>query len=267
VNRVRALLWKEMIDLRLNPWVFLPSVIAGFMAIMMPLAITVIVPAVSGESLVDSGEFAMLVNAFAGLPGLAGLDPEAQVQALVFQQFLMFLILVPVIGATGAAAHSVVGEKQARTLEPLLATPITALELIVAKELAALLPALALTVVYFGVDLLVVAWFARPGVLWTLLNPRSMAVVLLLGPLVVFAALQVAVCVSSRAEDERNAQALGSFVIIPVVALFVAPLLGVQLLTPAVIGGLVLGLVVMNAVLMRISLRVFDRETILTRWK
>ena len=39
-----------------------------------------------------------------------------------------------------AAAHAVVGEKQARTLEPLLATPITTVELLVAKVLGALVP-------------------------------------------------------------------------------------------------------------------------------
>ena len=40
------------------------------------------------------------------------------------------------------AAYSVIGEKQARTLEPLLATPITTFELLAAKVLGALLPAL-----------------------------------------------------------------------------------------------------------------------------
>ena len=45
------------------------------------------------------------------------------------------------------AAHAIVGEKQARTLEPLLATPLTTLELLMAKVLGALLPTLAISLV------------------------------------------------------------------------------------------------------------------------
>lgn len=267
MSRVRALLWKEFIDVRLNPWVFLPAMIAGIVSIMVPVAIAIVVPSVSGESLAESGEFTAMMEAVQQHPALRGLNPEAMVQAVIFQQFLLFLILVPVIGSTTAAAHSVVGEKQARTLEPLLATPITALELLVAKELAAFLPVFVLTVVCYVIDVAVVAWLAQPGVVRVLLSARSLAIVFVMGPLVVFAALQLAVCVSSRVEDERSAQALGSLIILPVVVLFLAPLMGVQLLTPLAVGGLILLLVIVNLVLMRVSIAVFDRESILTRWK
>ena len=51
---------------------------------------------------------------------MRGLDPEAAIQAYVFQYFLVMLVLGPVTSAMSVAAFSVVGEKQARTLEPLL---------------------------------------------------------------------------------------------------------------------------------------------------
>ena len=60
------------------------------------------------------------------------------------------------------AAYSVVGEKQARTLEPLLATPITTFELLSAKVLASLLPALALTALMFAVYVLGIAVLGKP---------------------------------------------------------------------------------------------------------
>ena len=52
---------------------------------------------------------------------------------------------MPITGAMALAAHAIVGEKQARTLEPLLATPITTTELLVAKVLGALVPTLAIS--------------------------------------------------------------------------------------------------------------------------
>ena len=59
-------------------------------------------------------------------------------QLFLFQQFLMLFLLTPITGAMALAAHAIVGEKQARTLEPLLATPITTFELLAAKVLGAL---------------------------------------------------------------------------------------------------------------------------------
>lgn len=267
MTRLAALLGKEFLDLRLNPWVFLPAAIGGVFSLVLPFVIAVIVPSVSGESLSESGELQMALDAYREQPGARALDPEAAIQAWIFQQFLMFLILIPVIGSTSAAAHSVVGEKQARTLEPLLATPITTFELLAAKVLAALLPALALTAICFAVQVAAVALFARSGVFWILLAPRSLALVFLLGPLAVLAALQVAVCVSSRVDDERSAQAIGSLVAMPIAVLFVAPLLGIQAVTMPVIAGIAAVLVVVNAGLIRLSIAVFDRESILTRWK
>ena len=86
----------------------------------------------------------------------------------------MLFLLTPITGAMALAAHAVVGEKQARTLEPLLATPITTAELLVAKVLGALTPTLVLS----GAALLVyfcgIALFAEPGVMRAMLVPRTL---------------------------------------------------------------------------------------------
>ena len=57
---------------------------------------------------------------------------------------LMFMILPVAIPVT-IAAYSIVGEKTSRSLEPLLATPITTTELLVGKMIAACVPAVAVT--------------------------------------------------------------------------------------------------------------------------
>lgn len=267
MTRFSAMLRKELLDLRLNPAVMLPAAISGLAALIIPFVITVVVPRLSGKSLADSGDFELALEVIRAQAGGAAFDPETAVQAWVLQVFLIFLILIPVIGATSIAAHSVIGEKQARTLEPLLATPMTAFELLAAKTIAALVPALGLTLICYAVDLVLIAIFARPGVLGVLLGPRPLLLVLVLGPLAALAALQVAVCMSSRVEDERTAQGIGSFVAVPVVVIFILPLVGMQTFTHLLFGGLVVALVAANVLLMRLSIAVFDRESILTRWK
>jgi ABC-2 type transport system permease protein len=100
-----------------------------------------------------------------------------------------------------------------------------------------------------------------------MLGPRSLGVVFLLGPLAALAALQMAVCVSSRVNDARTAQQIGVTVILPIVGLFIGQIAGVFTLTAQVIGLISLALVALNLVLMIVAIRIFDRETILTRWK
>jgi len=177
------------------------------------------------------------------------------------------LVLIPVTSSMSLAAYSVVGEKQARTLEPLLVTPITTFELLGAKVLGAFLPSIALTAVSYIVYVLMTVIFARPGVAGILLGARSIATVFVLGPLAALAALQMAVCVSSRVNDARTAQQIGVLVILPIPGLLVGQLLGALTLSVPVIASIALGLLAINAGLIWLAIALFDRETILTRWK
>jgi len=267
MTRVRALLGKELADLRQNPAVFVPAVITGFFAVLLPFFVAVIVPYFTGEQLSDSSDFQIAIEMYRSQPFTRALDPEGAIQAWIFQQFVLLLVLTPVAGSMSVAAYTVIGEKQARTLEPLLATPITTLELLGAKVLAALLPAMALAAGCFGVYLLGIVLFAHPGVASTLLTPRPLAIVFLLGPLSSLAALQLAVCVSSRVNDARSAQQIGALIILPIAGLLVAQLTGTAVLTLSSIVLIALALIVLNVALMRLGVALFDRESILTRWK
>jgi ABC-2 type transport system permease protein len=265
--RVGALLGKELADLRKNPSVFVPAIITGLMSILLPFFVAVIVPAVTGERLAESSDFQVALEMYRDQPGLRGLDPEGAVQAWIFQQFLILLVITPVAASMSVAAYTVIGEKQARTLEPLLATPLTTFELLSAKVLGSLIPSILLTFASFGLYVLGTILFARPGVAWALLTPRSLLIVFLLGPLAALAALQMAVCVSSRVNDPRSAQQIGALIILPVSGLLIAQVTGSFLLTGTIILLIAAALAIINAGLMALGISLFDRESILTRWK
>jgi ABC-2 type transport system permease protein len=267
MSRALALLGKELADLRQNLALFVPSVIVTVVAVFMPVMVAVIVPAVTGERLSDSGDLEIAVEMYKKDPAMRTLEPEAAIQAYVFQYFLVMLVLAPITSAMSVAASSVIGEKQARTLEPLLVTPITTFELLGAKLLGALVPALFVSVISLALYLLVVAAVAATGVFSVLLGPRTLGVVLLLGPLASMVALQLAICVSSRVNDARTAQQLGIFVILPIPALLLGQIFGGIELTGPLILWMALGLFIVNIGLMWVAVRLFDRETILTRWK
>lgn len=265
--RMLALLRKELADERQNLGLFVPSLIVAVVAILLPVFVAIVVPYATGERLSDSSDFEIAVELYRSQPGTRTLDPEAAIQAYLFQFFAVMLVLIPVTSSMSLAAYSVVGEKQARTLEPLLVTPITTFELLGAKVLGAFLPSIALTAVSYIVYVLMTVIFARPGVAGILLGARSIATVFVLGPLAALAALQMAVCVSSRVNDARTAQQIGVLVILPIPGLLVGQLFGALTLSVPVIASIALGLLAINAGLIWLAITLFDRETILTRWK
>jgi len=185
----------------------------------------------------------------------------------MFRQFLLLLVLSPIAAAMSVAAWAIVGEKQARSLEPLLASPVTTFELLAAKTLSALLPAVILSVAMFCVYVAGVATLAGAGVALSLLTAQPLTVMFLLGPLAALAALQLAVCMSSRANDPRSAQQMGALVILPLAGLMVLQLMGAVPLSVSNVLMIVAGLVAVNVALAAAAVAVFDRESILTRWK
>jgi ABC-2 type transport system permease protein len=266
-GRIAALLGKELADLRQNPSVFVPAIITALASLMLPFFVAIVVPAVSGERLSESSDFEIALEVYRSQPAMRDLDPETAIQAWIFQQFLILLLLTPVAGSMSVAAYSVIGEKQARTLEPLLATPIRTFELLAAKVLGSLIPSLALTLGCFALYVGATMLLGGPGAHRVLLSGRSLAIVFGLGPLAALAALQLAVCVSSRVNDARSAQQIGALIILPIAGLLVAQVTGSVILSSTIVLLIALGLMIVNAVLMFVGIALFDRESILTRWK
>jgi ABC-2 type transport system permease protein len=70
-----------------------------------------------------------------------GLDvPGAQIA--LFNTALMYFLILPAVIPLAIAAYSIIGEKEQGSLEPLLATPISDLELFLGKALASVIPGL-----------------------------------------------------------------------------------------------------------------------------
>lgn len=266
--RVFALARKDARELLRNPGAILPAVMMVFGSLFPAFLVIVVVPKLVGRTLDQSGEFAeQAANATGKLPELAGLSGDAMIQTFLFHQFSLLLLLVPIVAATALATHAVIGEKQARALEPLLATPISTLELLTAKALTPFLFALGLTWSAVGLYVLGAFAFGEPGVWRAVVGVRLVIMFGLLGPLVELASLLVSVIVSSRASDPRSAQQLTALLILPITAVFVAQLMGVLVVGPTAMLLGSLGCLVLNTLLLWIGVRVFQRETILTRWK
>jgi len=266
--RVFALARKDASELMRNPGAIIPPILMVFASLFPLFLVIFIVPMVVGETLEQSGEFAEeAANAVGRIPELAGLSGNALIQTFLFHQFSLLLLLVPIVSATALATHAVIGEKQSKALEPLLATPISTIELLAAKTLTPFVFALALTWAAVALEVIGAVAIGEPGMWRSIVGPRLFLLFGVLGPLVVLASLQVSVITSSRASDPRSAQQLTALLILPITVVFVAQLMGLLVVGPTAILLGSAGCLALNGILLWIGVRVFQRETILTRWR
>ncbi|MBC8505171.1 MAG: ABC transporter permease subunit [Anaerolineales bacterium] len=197
-----------------------------------------------------------------------GLDASGCMQYFIVSQFMLLFMMVPMIVPITFASYSIVGEKTTRTLEPLLATPITTLELLTGKALAASIPAVVATWLSFflymiGARLLAVS----PGVLGKLFDPLWLSAIFVVGPLLALAGVSIAVMISSRVTDPRVAEQISAIFVLPLIGLFVGQSTGLIFINEQIILWMAIGLLVLDFGLFAFATQLFQRETILTRWK
>lgn len=200
---------------------------------------------------------------------IVGEKTEAEVTLLLLiNTMLLFFLLIPTIVPTVVASYTIVGEKLNRSLEPLLMTPTTDLELLLGKSASIFIPSVVVTWLAFIPFAVIIDVFAEPVLDYMPLpNDVFLAGVFLMAPLICLLAIFANVIVSSKVNDVRTAQQIGSLVILPVVGLFVMVLAGVATLNVwlmLMFAG-VIGLA--DLTVLFVALKLFRREEILVKWK
>ncbi len=263
MNRIKAIVIKEWREVFKNRFVF-------FTVAFLPLIMTAL-PLLMLYFFGDSGDFSEVSSAdvppqFVILCGDLGAG-DCTLYFLV-TQFILLFMMVPVIVPTTISSYSIVGEKTTRTLEPLLATPVTTLEVLIGKGLAGVIPAVLATwigyLVYAGGAFLLVS---NPTVVSKLFDPLWMTAIFLVGPLLSLLGVSVSVMISSRVNDPRVAEQIAGVFMLPVIGLFVGQITGLILVDERFILWMAIGLALLDVVLFYFAVQIFQRETILSRWK
>ena len=200
-------------------------------------------------------------------PEWASFTPSELAGAFAVQQFLVFFLLMPAYIPLSIATFSIIGEKQARSLEPVLAAPIRTVELLAGKAIAALVPGVLAGWVTYVVFVLLASVVYGRALFGVVTDGSWLAGVFLLGPAVGLSSVVAGVIVSARVNDPRVAQQLGGVVIVPIVGLVLVQATGTLLVGPSGYVLLTLVVLVVSLVGLRIGVRLFDREAILTRWR
>jgi ABC-2 type transport system permease protein len=262
MNHIRTIIDKEWAEVFKNKIVL-------FTIIIMPLlftALPLIMLSVTAGSAIPGGDTADVPDLFLALCG--PMDPTACMQIFMVNQFLILYMMLPLIIPITIAAYSIVGEKTTRSLEPLLATPISTENLLLGKALAAALPAISATwICFFIFQLLIPITGASEAVRAYVLGPTWLLGVLVVGPLMAVAAVSFAIMISSRVNDPRIAEQLAAVLIIPVMGIMFGQIAGLLVVNLQLMLTVIAIMLIVDILLIYLGARLFQRETILTRWK
>lgn len=204
---------------------------------------------------------------YAAAPAVVGLDPTQAVQGIIAQYFLVLFMLIPTVVPLTIAIYSVIGEKSARTLEPLLATPVGVGELLLAKSIASTIPAVVVTWLAYAVYLVSVALLGSPAAVRAVTAPGWVLAMAVMVPLLTALSVNLGILISTRVNDVRVAQQIGGLVVVPIVALGIAQVTGRVVLDDASFVRTAVALIAIDVLVFVAAKVAFQRENILTRWR
>ncbi|HLY26265.1 MAG TPA: stage II sporulation protein M [Aggregatilineales bacterium] len=206
--------------------------------------------------------FPLLAN---GMTGLFIHFFEVNGAAPLVNNFLPLMPMIvgffPVSISLVIALETFVGEKERRSLEPLLSTPLTNMELYMGKTFAAMIPPLLAS--YIGISLYVGAlvlgpqhWELDAGLILQIMAlTTAQALIMVTGSVVV----------SSQTTSTRASNLLASFIIIPMALLVMLESFIMVTNNRYILWYILVGLLVADVMLFGMGARLFNREELLGR--
>ncbi len=182
--------------------------------------------------------------------------------------FSFFYIFLAYLIPTTIASYSIISEKIEQSLEPLLATPITDDELLLGKSIAALLPCLAMIYISSIIFMVLTDVMTYKTIGYYFFPNLNMAIILLIAvPLSSILSVELNVIISSKVNDVRTAQQLGTLQIFPFVLIY--GVLETSIVSFNIINmlGIFMFLLVICVLLFYVNKATFQRDKILTNWK
>lgn len=264
MDKIKTIIGKEWAEVFKNRLVLFTVIFLPLIMVALPLITTAVtnnltedIAAEEAESIPDDFFGEMCV-------GLSEIDCT---NVYMLNLYTLMLMILPVAIPVTIAAYSIVGEKTSRSLEPLLATPITTIELLLAKATAAVIPAILATWIGYAIYLIGIRFMVNDAVFARVVAAEWLIAIFIVSPLLTLLSVSLAMIISSRVTDPRVAEQLSALVILPLMMLVIGQSVGFVLIDQRVI--IIIGVVValLDVFLIYLSVKLFQREVILTRWK
>jgi ABC-type Na+ efflux pump permease subunit len=268
MQKVWVVFRKDWIEIRRNWQVIMPILV-------VPLIFSIVLPTVLTTSISQADQQSgnqSINQTLAGLPPsvqteVAGMtENQAMAYIVLLYLFAPFFLIIPLMASSVIASDSFAGEKERKTIEALLATPISDSELLMGKILVAFIPAMLVTLMAFGIYFAIinasfVSMIGRlilPNLSWILL-------IFLLTPTLALAGIGITVIISARVKGFREAQQISAIMVLPILFIFFGQASGLLFLGPLNIILITAALALLDFLIFRLGLGMFRREEILAK--
>ena len=201
--------------------------------LIVPIVLTIFIPSVFLFAAVLAPDASNdLQSLLELLPEMPKGDPVNLMASLLLNKIMpVFFMMIPVMASSVMAASSFVGEKEKRTLETLLFSPLTIRQLFFAKIAAAFLVGMLVSVVSFAAMMAVIEAEAM-FLTGALIVPEIgwLIVMCLVSPAIAVAAIAFTVRGSAKARTVEESQQSAGFLVLPLALILVGQFSGVLLL-------------------------------------
>jgi ABC-type Na+ efflux pump permease subunit len=238
----KALIYKDINEITSSRRVIMPmTIVPIILIVIIPLAILI------GANYIgnDSSMFTKMAPLLKKLPSEYTTYTPAQLLIKVTINFMFpsYFLIIPIMCSGVIGASSFVGEKEHKTLESLLYTPISMEQLLRAKILGVFVPSYIVTMIsfiVFGIIFNVGGFIYFGGLIFP--DIKWLIIILWISPAINLLSLIFTVMVSAKSETFQEAQQVSGLLVIPVILVLVSQMTGVLLLNNLVmfIGGGVL---------------------------
>ncbi|MET3937847.1 ABC-2 type transport system permease protein [Paenibacillus sp. PvP094] len=256
---IKALVRKDIRAITASIQLWLPMLI-------VPLIIGVTMPAIliwvaSRVELRSIGNLGFLLDSLdilsssGQIPELASMatDNHRIVYYLALYMFAPLFLIIPVMASSILTANSFAGEKERKTLEGLLFTPISMDTLFKGKVLAALIPSIILswiTFLIYGIIANILMYPMFGAVMFP--NWNWIILVLWVVPSCSLMVILLNVLISAKVRGFQEAYQLGGLIVIPLLALIAGQASGMLLIRPVLLLLIGAALLLISLVLLRL---------------
>jgi ABC-type Na+ efflux pump permease subunit len=177
------------------------------------------------------------------------------------------LLMLPMLYSASLVMQTMVIEKSAKTLEPLLVTPVKTHDLILGKILAALVFPLIAGYLYLGAYVGVAYFISNhPDLLRFMFSPRLLIEAFLVMPVSAFANASLAMIVAVRSRDPKTGGLLASLLTLPSMVIFGTQIALLEYLNQYILLVCVGTVLVLAGAGVFFATEAFQREKVFERW-
>ncbi|MEQ8155064.1 MAG: ABC transporter permease subunit [Clostridiaceae bacterium] len=223
----KALIYKDLNEITSSKQVILPMLI-------VPVVLTVLVPAVFLIAINYMGNDSSMIRDLGPLlkklPSeyMAYSPAQFVIKVIINFMFPSYFLIIPIMCSGIIGACSFVGEREHKTMETLLYTPISMEQLLRAKILGVFIPSYIITLISFIAFGIVInaggfIHFAKlifPDIKWLI-------IILWISPAINLLSLIFTVMISAKSKTFQEAQQVSGLLVIPLILVLVGQMTGV----------------------------------------